>query len=123
MAQASFLLNSFTSLAVRARLPEAFLGLTTCFSKSCATDGLRLPPTVLGTWGMFLPEVSLRCVRMGICRILLSPCGFGLFSDICLLDCRPCRGTSFGPLRSAIRHLPHEMRWRSLPPGGVKIES
>src|SRR5882724_744737 len=60
---------------------------------------------------------------MGICRILLSPCGFGLFSDICLLDCRPCRGTSFGPLRSAIRHLPLEMRWRSLPPGGVKIES
>ena len=45
---------------------------------------------VLGVLEMFLPEVSLRCcVRIGISSTLLSPCGFGLFSDISLPDRRP----------------------------------
>src|SRR5579864_7661821 len=106
--QASLRLISL-GLVGRGGLSWGFLGLATFLSKSCATEGFRLPPMVLGTLGIFLPEVSLRCwVRMGICRILLSPCGFGLFSDISLPDCRPCGETILGPLRSAIRHLSHQ---------------
>src|ERR1051326_7838243 len=122
-AHASLRLISLTDFIGRGRLSSGFLEPITCFSKSCATEGFRLPPAVLVTLGMFLPEVSLRCcVRMGICRILLSPCGFGLFSDISLSDCRPLGGTTRGPLRSAIRHLsnPSEMAknaagWRENP--------
>jgi hypothetical protein len=122
--QASLRLMSLTGLAGWGRFSAVFLGLTTCFSKSCATEGFRLPPIVLGTLGIFLPEVLLRCcVRIGISRILLSPCGFGLFSDISLPDCRPCGETILGPLRSAIRHLSHRVRWRGAAMGGVKIES
>lgn len=117
--QASLRLISLAGLVGRGRL-----SLTTFLSKSCATEGFRLPPIVLGTLGMFLPEVSLRCwVRMGICRILLSPCGFGLFSDISLPDCRPRGETMLGPLRSTIRHLSMKVRWRGMARGGVKIES
>src|SRR3954452_24283455 len=102
-SQSSLRLISPTGLDGRDRLSSAFLGLVARFSKSCATEGFRLPPTVLGTLGIFLPEVSLRCcVRMGICKTLLSPCGFGLFSDISLPACRPREEISSGPLRSAI---------------------
>src|SRR6476469_9845089 len=104
-----FQLDFLGDLAELARLSPGFFGPVARFSKSCATDGFRLPPIVLGTLGMFLPELSLRCcVRIGISRILLSPCGFGLFSDISLPDRRACGGTILGPLLSAIPHLSSE---------------
>src|SRR6478752_3357597 len=60
---------------------------------------------------------------MGICRILLSPCGLGLLSEKCFAAGFILARISLGSLRSAISPPASRMRWRGQAPGGVKIES